>query len=72
MLLLHSCYSGDYYYRVFNHETLFFTTDPPHFGDGTPETYIHAIMDGKTRTKIHDALEGLPGNPDNIVDWWKF
>ena len=72
MLLLHSCYSGSYYYRMFNHGTLFFTLEAPYFTDGAPETYVNAIMQGKARSQINDALQALPLISPETFDWWPF
>jgi len=68
MLLLASCYSGDYYCNVFNHETLFFTY-PEISGIGVQQAYIRAILDGKTRQKICEALNGTEAD---AYDWWKY
>jgi len=68
MLLLASCHSGGYYSNVFNHETLFFTY-PEIGGDNVQEAYVRAILDGKTRQKICEALNGTEAG---AYDWWKY
>ena len=56
-ILLHSCQSGPYYYNIFNHGTLFFTRNEPHFLDRALEVYVDCIVNNKSNDEIWAALE---------------
>jgi len=44
--------------------------EAPFFSDGAPETYVDAIMQGKARSQINDALESI--SSAGTFDWWPF
>ncbi len=55
-VLLNCCNSGAYYYRIFNHSTLFYTKDL--CSDVKSSLgFIIAVMDGKTNAQIKEILD---------------
>ena len=57
-LLLNSCYSGPYYYPVFNHGTLFYTTDSARCDDSdkTNLIFIRSVINGRRNERIYKDL----------------
>ena len=73
MLCLNSCYSGQYYYNIFNHGTLFYTTDLMYFGQGGSAAYVNAIMAGQDEDGIWQALQATKvASETTLYDWKKF
>lgn len=66
-LFLNSCYSGPYYYDVFNHGTLFFTTDSASSGR-TSAAFLIGYIEGK---KDAEVLKDLNAH-ENVNDYVQF
>lgn len=64
---LNSCYSGQYYYRVFNQGTLFYTIDEC-AASGTTKAFIKAIIDGKDNDGILNDVNAV----ENVNDYHAF
>jgi hypothetical protein len=67
-LYLHSCYAGQYYSFVFNHGTLFYTTDAGLCWNKTVLAYFMAIVAGKDKEGILRAMN----REENINDYWDY
>lgn len=57
-LYLASCTSGQYYYRIFNHGTLFYTTESCS-SDNLTKAYIKAIIGGQNDEGIYAAINAI-------------
>lgn len=64
---LNSCFSGQYYYNVFNHGTLFYTVDECSAA-GTTKAFIKAIIDGDDDDGIFADLNAV----ENVNDYHSF
>lgn len=67
MIFLNSCYSGQYYYSVFNHGVLFYTIDEASSSQ-TTKAWIKAIVEGKDKDGILEAIN----KEENINDYCDF
>lgn len=66
-MFLNSCYSGQYYYYVFNHGTLYYTTDE----SSSPRTsiiFLSGVMEGKPKDEILKAVN----REENVNDYLDF
>ncbi len=66
-MFLNSCYSGPYYYTVFNHGTLFFTTDSASSAR-TSAAFLIGYIDGKKESEILKELN----THENVNDYVTF
>ena len=67
-ILLHSCFSGDYYSPVFNHGTLFFTTWTSH-PLGSIREFVRSVIEGRSDDQTIDALDAIE---DGLFDYHQF
>jgi hypothetical protein len=67
-LYLHSCYSGPYYWSVFNHGTLFFTTDSAAAYNSTCAKFLQCYIEGKSASDTLKEMNRL----ENLNDYWQF
>ncbi|MBI5367609.1 MAG: hypothetical protein HZA54_11270 [Planctomycetes bacterium] len=67
-IYLHSCYGGQYYWYVFNHGTVYYTTDSASAYNKAGMLFIRSYVEGKS---CDDVLKAI-NSDENINDYWQF
>lgn len=67
-LYLHSCYAGPYYGYVFNHGTLYYTTDSASSYNKACALFIKSYIEGKSQDDVLKAIN----SDENINDYWQY